>query len=140
MTLRSSTNSINKVLVTLFAVMVLGNSAAPLKKITDKRINESIASDLLIDKSISAHMIDVSTKDGIVTLEGFIDNMLAMNRAVALAKSIKGVRGVINKIIVNPIERSDAEIKNDVVMALLLDGATDLHEINTDVKNSIVIL
>jgi osmotically-inducible protein OsmY len=40
----------------------------------------------------------VNTRDGIVTLSGWVDNLLAKERAGQIAESVKGVRAVVNRI------------------------------------------
>ena len=69
--------------------------------------------------------VDVSTSQGIVTLSGSVDNPLAKERAVKIAKSIRGVLGVIDQIIVTPVSRSDEDIRKDIQAALQEDPATE---------------
>jgi len=43
--------------------------------------------------------IKVETRDGVVTLRGVIDDVKAISRAEALARTVSGVRGVDNKLV-----------------------------------------
>jgi hypothetical protein len=66
----------------------------------------------------------VETIEGVVTLSGTVSNLLARDRAVMIAESIKNVRSVINEIEVMPVERADSEIRNDVTASLVTDPIT----------------
>ena len=49
-------------------------------------------------QGVTATWIDVSTTEGIVTLKGFTDNLLSLERAEEIAKLVRGVRGVVNEL------------------------------------------
>lgn len=108
--------------------------------IPDHRVNSAVASHLLFNEAVSAHLIDVETDDGVVTLSGSVDNLLAKERAVQIARSIRGVRSVVDKLVVMSPPRSDEKLRNDVSEALLSDSATDLYEIKVKVKDGVVTL
>jgi len=110
------------------------------REIKDIDITLAVERQLQKDEGVPAHLIDVRTKDGIVTLSGPVENLLARERAPEIAATIKGVRSVINFIDVLSIIRSDAQIRSDVEQALLDDPATDLFEINIEVRNGAVTL
>lgn len=64
------------------------------------------------DEFVQENLIDVVSEKGIVTLLGEVDNILAKERAAALAGTIKGVRSVMNQLLVNPpnsLEDQDIE-------------------------------
>ena len=83
-----------------------------------------------------------STKsnDGIVTLSGSVNNLLAKDQAFRIAESLKGVRAVVNNISVLPIKRTDIQIVKDVRDSLANDPATSPFTIIVEVKNGIVTL
>jgi len=110
------------------------------KVISDAGITLSIESDMRGYDGIDAHLIDVQTEEGIVTLSGYVDNLLAREQAVTLAKSIKGVRSVIDQINLRPVVRPDSEIKRDAIAALAADPATDSWEVTVKVMNGEVTL
>jgi osmotically-inducible protein OsmY len=91
------------------------------------------------DSGVPAHLVDVSTRDGIVTLSGWVDSLLAKERAGEIAATIKGVRAVINQIAITTV-RPDGEILEDVRAALQADPATDSYEINSMVNDGVVTL
>jgi osmotically-inducible protein OsmY len=111
-----------------------------LEGITDSDITQAVEHQIVIDESVDGHLIDVTTVDGIVTLSGSVDNILAKNQALRIAEALRGVRSVINRIQVMPIVRSDNEILRDVKAALTNNYVTSNYDITAEVKNSIVTL
>jgi len=49
-------------------------------------------------RDVSSHNIELSTSNGIVTLTGTVDNLLAKRRAADLARVTQGVMGVVNLV------------------------------------------
>jgi osmotically-inducible protein OsmY len=107
---------------------------------TDSWINNSIQSDFLLDQKISRNWIDVFTDHGIVTVSGTAFDLLTKDQAIQIAESIRGVRGVIDRINVMPVSRSDDDIRKDIVLALLQDPATESYQIAVGVKDAAVTL
>ncbi len=110
------------------------------EEITDAGITQAIEVELIVDEAVDANMLDVGTVDGVVTLSGSTDNLLAKQRAVEIARATRGVRSVINRIEVNPIPRSDAAIRDDVEETLYLDPATESFEVEPSVDDGTVTL
>ena len=108
--------------------------------ILDTEITRSLEKRLISDEGVSSHLIDITTDQGIVTLTGSIDNYLAHERTEKIARTLKGVRAVVNRLTVRPIERGDTEILNDVKEALLQDPASDSYEVAVEVENGVVTL
>jgi len=69
-------------------------------KADDAAITASISAEFAKDADLSAIRIDVDTKDGNVTLYGPAPTAAARDKATLLAKSIKGVTSVSNKLTV----------------------------------------
>jgi len=129
----------------MIALVVIGvsatHAAAAKRQITDISVTDAVEDELLIDKAVPAHRIDVSTVDGVVTLSGSVDNVLAKERAARIARIVKGVRAVVNKLEVDPpFLRTDGQIRDDVETALLSDPATDSYEIDVRVNDNVVTL
>ena len=61
---------------------------------------------------VAGHLLNVETKEGIVTLSGAVNSLFDKERAVELTQMIKGVRSVIDRINVNPEKRPDDEISD----------------------------
>jgi osmotically-inducible protein OsmY len=55
---------------------------------------------LLYHRSTSAINTKVTTKDGVVTLHGKTRNTAEMDLATKLASDVKGVKSVVNRMIV----------------------------------------
>lgn len=109
-------------------------------RVKDQDITLAIEAELLADDSVSAHMIDVETTQGVVTLTGTVGNILSKEKSTRIAENIRGVRAVVNRITVRPVIRPDEEIREDVEQALLKDPATDSFEIDVKVTNGMVTL
>lgn len=125
--------------VCVFAFMP--RPAEATNDITDVTISDKIEDELLFDPGVMSAKIDVTAADGIVTLSGDVNNILAKERATRIAETVKGVRAVINQIKVTPAAtRTDAQTQSDVEAALLDDPATEAYEINATVRNGEVTL
>jgi hyperosmotically inducible periplasmic protein len=69
-------------------------------KTDDAAITSKVNAALAGDKDLSATRIDVDTKDGVVTLSGPAPSPGAKERATELARNVKGVTSVNNKLTV----------------------------------------
>ena len=68
-----------------------GQSAQPG---TDAWITTKVKAELMTTKDIPGTAISVSTMNGVVTLAGTVDSQAQVQRSVAIAKRINGVRDV----------------------------------------------
>lgn len=110
---------------------VRSNRRQPL---SDRVIGLAVENELLSSEAIDAHRIDAESVEGIVTLAGRVDNLLAKRRASGLAQQVKGVMAVVNQVVVVLSEREDQEIAQDIVQAWSADGATETFELRVDVN------
>jgi osmotically-inducible protein OsmY len=117
-----------------------GALAATPPEISDQGITDAVADELAMDFAVTGATINVSTTDGVVTLSGTANNLLAKKRSARIARTVKGVRAVVNDIEVLPVVRTDAQIADDVKTALLMDPAADSYEITARVNNGTVTL
>jgi hyperosmotically inducible protein len=62
--------------------------------VTDASITAAVKMKMADDPDVSASKIDVDTKDGMVTLNGTVKSSTEERKAVDLAKSVDGVKGV----------------------------------------------
>ena len=129
-------------IMTVFFFMLAGTATGQTAvTMTDKEIEIAVEDELIQDQAVSSFLVDISCTEGIVTLTGSVNNLLAKDRALAIAETVKGVRSVINRIEVNPvIEKSDEDIQVDVVQSLLNDPVTELFEIDVTVNDKVVAL
>ncbi|MDT7043722.1 BON domain-containing protein [Candidatus Nitronereus thalassa] len=109
--------------------------------ITDKDITIATESRFIVDKSVPVNAIDVSTKNGIVTLTGKVNTILAKDRATRITENIRGVRAIVNRMKVVPlVQKDDPAIVLDVEAALAKDPATDSYEVTVASHNGTVTL
>lgn len=106
----------------------------------DRDVTRAVERLLEHDTRVPAHRLKVSTVNGITSLTGNVPSLLAKERAVRDAQSVKGVLAVIDRITVRPQYRPDAELEHDVRRALVLDPATDAYEVRADVHDGVVTL
>jgi hyperosmotically inducible protein len=64
----------------------------------DAAITAKVKSALMADPDVKALQIDVDTKDGVVTLNGRVDQRTNVNKAVHIAQGVDGVRSVENHL------------------------------------------
>jgi osmotically-inducible protein OsmY len=128
----------------LFALGLLIVAAPALQPLnaapTDDEVNMAVENYILFDSSVPSNYIDINTVNGIVTLGGTVPNILAKDRAAIIAESIKGVRAVVNNLMVKPVARSDEEIRRDLESAFRSDPVTDSKEVGVSLDNGIVTL
>lgn len=110
------------------------------KQLDDSMIWSGVNEELWEAKAVDANDIDIKVNQGVVTLEGQVDNILSKERAVRIARMTRGVRSVIDKISVDPLERTDQEIRRDVLHAIASDPVTDSWKISTTVSDRTVTL
>ena len=67
------------------------DSAQP---VNDSWITAKVKADLLVTEEVKGLDINVSTTNGVVTLAGKLDNQTQVDKAVAVARAIKGVTSV----------------------------------------------
>lgn len=89
---------------------------------TDIQIKQDVLDDLLHDVRIDATNITVEVANGVVRLEGTVQTYFQKITAGADAQRIKGVRDVVNDLVVSLAARwSDEEIQNTVRANLARD-------------------
>lgn len=71
--------------------------------IADAWITTKVKTDLLAAEDVAGTRIDVDTKNGIVTLHGTVKSQVEADKAVSVAKGIKGVTSVTSNLRVMPL-------------------------------------
>ena len=69
---------------------------------SDDRLVDQVRMKLAVDQDVKGGALDVSVKDGVVTIKGRVDSDKAKTRATHLAKKVKGVKNVDNELVVGP--------------------------------------
>jgi len=112
----------------------------PPAELSDAWITSKVKTMFLFHRNVSA-MTEVSTKDGIVTLQGRAANEAQKELTTEYAKDVEGVKGVNNEMTVGKIAKKkrtvgekidDASITAQVKMTLLYHHSTSA--LNTEVK------
>ena len=84
-----------------------------------------VSDELFWDPKLDSTAIAVSADDGTVTLRGTVGSLREKREAKKAAERVYGVTSVDNKLevkLLNDDRRADAELRGDVLQALLLDS------------------
>lgn len=104
--------------------------------INDKVINDIVENEIASDEIVPRNKITVETKDGVITLTGVVSNILAKERPVKIAETVKGVKAIVNRIKVVPsLLVTDKTIKENIELALYSDPAADNYEVSVNVQD-----
>jgi hyperosmotically inducible periplasmic protein len=90
------TSKIVAALMTVFLFAAVCMAAD--KVVSDDMIYDNVRIKLASDQVVKGGALEVDVKDGVVTLGGMVENSRQKDRAAKLAKSVKGVKQVINKL------------------------------------------
>lgn len=94
------------------AAIVLAATAAACAQ-TDAGITTSVKAKFAQDDLVKAHQIDVTTREGVVTLSGDVDGVAAKEQAVRLARDTNGVTDVIDQLRVD-VEATTGDLDVDI--------------------------
>ena len=78
---------------------------APVKHTADDRIYDEVRRKLADDVDVKGAGLEVAVKNGVVTLNGKVHTERGKEKAEKIAKKIKGVTGVQNKLVVMESEK-----------------------------------
>lgn len=70
------------------------HSSSAAEAVTDAWITAKVKAELATTKGVDSNNISVTTVDGVVTLTGVQPTKLAVSKAIAVARGIKGVKDV----------------------------------------------
>lgn len=108
---------------------------------SDSDIREDVEQALLNDPAADSYEITTTVRNGKVTLEGTVDSYQERDLAKAVAKGVRGVTGIDDQIEVHyKIDRSDAEIEQEVEQSLRWDVHIDDNLIAVSVSDGTVTL
>lgn len=92
---------------------------------TDEQLQADVVAELFWDPRVSSEAIAVSADAGTVTLRGTVDSFREVREAGKAACRVYGVTRVCNELDVRLLDdskRDDAELRGDVLQALMLDS------------------
>jgi osmotically-inducible protein OsmY len=76
--------------------------AAQTKVNSDDRISDQVRMRLATDPDVKGGALDVTVKDGVVTIRGRVDTEKGKTKADKLSKKVKGVKSIDNELVVGP--------------------------------------
>jgi len=81
-------------------------------RVSDHAVTAELLAQYQPDKTLDSAELSVTTKHGVVTLEGIVPSETARRRAVAIAKSSKGVKSVVDHLRI--VGQTKAVFRNSV--------------------------
>ena len=78
----------------MFAQATDTSAKSSEQPVTDTWITTKVKAELATTPGISSGDVSVTTKNGLVTLSGVVNSKAQVQKSIAVAKSIKGVRDV----------------------------------------------
>jgi osmotically-inducible protein OsmY len=91
----------------------------------DNDLEGAVSDELFWDPKVDNVAIAVSADDGKITLRGTVGSLRQKREATSAAKRVLGVKSVDNQLqikLMNDDKRADAELRGDVLQALMLDS------------------
>ena len=127
--------------ITTLMVLVLALSTARVQAApTDGTIKFWVQNAVIQDPHMDTAGIQVEVDNGIVTLSGTVNSLASRSYAILEAQKIDGVRGVIDKLTVQPTFRWDTDIAQDVRQRLVWDPAIASESIRAGCSDGKVTL
>ena len=87
-------------IATLGACASTRTQESPGEYVDDSVITTKIKTMLAADDFLKSFQIGVETYKGVAQLSGFVNSQAAVNKALEIARSVKGVKSVKNSLIV----------------------------------------
>jgi osmotically-inducible protein OsmY len=110
---------------------------------TNEELQKDVQNAIKWEPLLNAAEIGVTTKDGVVSLTGVVDSYSKKLEAENAAKSVAGVKAVVEKIEVkftSTWNKSDLDIANEVVTALKSNYVVPTDKVTVKVEDGWVTL
>src|ERR1035438_5445903 len=91
----------HKIILAAFLALFLMQAVCTAKdppQVTDDTISDAVRVKLASDQVVGVLPLEVTVKDGVVTLAGSVEAKSMKSRAESVAKKVKGVKQVVNNI------------------------------------------
>jgi osmotically-inducible protein OsmY len=111
-----------------------------MEKGSDTQLREAVLRQLEWEPEVVSQDISVKSREGAVTLTGFVHSYAEKVAAERAAKCVHGVRAVANDIEVKPTTRTDPEIARDVIEAMRLDMGVPDDRLKVGIRDALVTL
>lgn len=100
-----------------------------------QEIKAAIEDELYHDVLLSLDDVNVSVDAGTAALSGTVASLTAKERAADVARTVKGVTSVANKLTVHPyVQRTAEELESAITQALLLNPATESFQVQVQAE------
>jgi hyperosmotically inducible periplasmic protein len=115
-------------------------------ELDDTVVTTSVKAALLAEESIKSMDIKIETNKGVVQLSGFVNDNKQIDRAVAVAQAVAGVKGVQSRMVLKDgastmgSNLDDTVITSRVKAALLADKDTKSTDIGVETRKGEVML
>lgn len=86
----------------LFVLLFLFGAVVAVAQVSDDSIYDAVRRKLANDPDVKGGAFEVDVKAGVVTIKGVVEKEHIKQKAERLAKKVKGVKGVENKLEVKP--------------------------------------
>ena len=110
------------------------------QRIDDDQLLEAIEAEIRTEPLLASQSVGVKVDEGIVTLKGQVDTMVAKRQAVHLLGNLRGVRSIVDGLIVVSPGGDEQRILRDVRRALRDHSVTEAYEVSADVSSGDVLL
>lgn len=91
-----------RVFTLLFLFAFLFTGVVALAQSSDDKIYDQVIRKLANDPDVKGGGFEVDVKDGVVTIKGVVEREKFKEKAERVAKKVKGVKGVVNQLVVKP--------------------------------------
>ena len=91
----------HKIILAAFLALFLMQAVCTAKdppQVTDDTISDAVRVKLASDQVVGVLPLQVTVKDGVVTLAGSVEQKSLKSRAESVTKKVKGVKQVVNNI------------------------------------------
>jgi osmotically-inducible protein OsmY len=105
-------------LVAAAALLSAAGAAEPADRPSDPEIAALVENELLAGAADAADDVTVSVTDGVALLAGRVETLLERWHAVRAARSVAGVRAVVDLTNLDPSELEDETVRSGVIEAL----------------------
>ncbi len=113
----------------------------PAVPVADTPLAAAVREALQLEPAVAAARLEVAARAGTVTLRGTVDSPRTRVLAEKTAAAVSGVRAVEDRIeVATSAERSDAEIRSEILASLRFDALLDHRFIDVTVRDGRVEL
>jgi osmotically-inducible protein OsmY len=110
------------------------------RAVPDTWIVRAVGHEIEASPLLANEPIGIDSGNGVVTLRGSVSNRLARERAVEVARVVKGVRAIVDLIDVRPDARPDYELETLAAHTLSVDPVTAGQRVDVRVRAGIAVL